>query len=65
MFPILYDQLGDIFEDREHQLFGTTGFEGIIVQISDIEKTVGLYDLSQFTPKINKFDFQNSMLSNP
>lgn len=51
MFPILYDQLGNIFKDREHQLFGTTGFEGIIVQISDIEKTLGLYDLSQFTPK--------------
>ena len=47
-----YKQLGDKFEDREHQLFGKEGFEGIVTQIGEIEKNLGLYDLSQYTPKI-------------
>lgn len=46
-----YDQLGDLFEDREHEMFGKEGFDGVIVQISEIEKALGIYDLSQFTPK--------------
>lgn len=45
-----YDQLGDKFENREHQLFGKAGFEGVVEQISEIEKSLGIYDLSQFTP---------------
>lgn len=45
-----YDKLGDQFEDREHKLFGKEGFEGVVVQISEIEKSLGIYDLSQFTP---------------
>jgi hemerythrin-like domain-containing protein len=47
-----YDKLGDEFEDREHQLFGTEGFEGVLVKIADIEKSLGIYDLSKFTPSI-------------
>jgi hemerythrin-like domain-containing protein len=46
-----YDQLGDQFEDKEHQLFGKEGFEGIIAQIAEIEKALGIYDLSNFTPR--------------
>lgn len=49
--PKEYDVLGDKFEDREHELFGKEGFEGIVVQIADIEKGLGIYDLGQFTPK--------------
>jgi hemerythrin-like domain-containing protein len=45
-----YDQLGEKFEDREHKFFGKEGFEGVVVQISEIEKTLGIYDLAQFTP---------------
>lgn len=45
-----YDKLGDEFEDREHQLFGKEGFEGVLVQIADIEKALGIYELSKFTP---------------
>ena len=43
-------KLGDQFEDKEHDLFGREGFEGIIVQIAEIEKALGIYDLSKFTP---------------
>ena len=45
-----YDQLGEKFEGREHQLFGKAGFEGVIKQIEELEKMFGIYDLVQFTP---------------
>jgi hemerythrin-like domain-containing protein len=47
-----YDKLGDQFEDKEHELFGKEGFEGIVVQIAEIEKALGIFDLSNFTPKV-------------
>jgi hemerythrin-like domain-containing protein len=47
-----YDALGDQFETREHQLFGKAGFEGMVERVAEIEKSLGLYDLSQFTPKL-------------
>jgi hemerythrin-like domain-containing protein len=47
-----YDTLGEKFEDREHKLFGKDGFEGIVVQISELEKAFGIYDLAQFTPRV-------------
>ena len=46
-----YDDLGEQFEEREHQLFGEHGFEDIVAQVAEFEKTLGIYDLSQFTPK--------------
>lgn len=45
-----YDEYGEKFEEREHKLFGKEGFEGVVKQIEDLEKSFGLYDLSQFTP---------------
>jgi len=48
--PKEYDLLGDQFEKREHELFGKEGFEGIVEQIAEIEKGLGIYDLSKFTP---------------
>ena len=51
MTPKQYDDLGEQFEDKEHQLFGDHGFEDIVEQVARIEKILGLYDLSQFTPK--------------
>ena len=47
-----YDSLGEEFEDKEHELFGDDGFATIIDQVASIEKTLGIYDLSQFSPKI-------------
>jgi len=49
--PKEYDELGDKFEDKEHELFGKEGFEAVIDQIAGIEKDLGIYDLAQFTPK--------------
>ncbi len=46
-----FDEMGDRFEDKEHQLFGEHGFENIVAQVAEFEKSLGIYDLSQFTPK--------------
>jgi len=46
-----YHKLGETFEDIEHKKFGPAGFEGIVAQVAELEKTLGLYDLAQFTPK--------------
>lgn len=46
-----FDEMGDRFEEKEHQLFGEHGFENIVGQVAEFEKTLGIYDLSQFTPK--------------
>jgi len=45
-----YDELGDKFEEREVKLFGEKGFEGIVGRVTALEKKLGIYDLSQFTP---------------
>jgi hemerythrin-like domain-containing protein len=47
-----YDSLGEEFEKNEHKLFGKGGFEIMVEKVSLIEKQLGIYDLSQFTPKI-------------
>jgi hemerythrin-like domain-containing protein len=43
--------LGEQFEKKEHDLFGEEGFEKMVDRVAGIEKSVGIYDLSQFTPK--------------
>jgi hemerythrin-like domain-containing protein len=43
------DQIGDKFEDIEQKQFGEDGFENAVKQIGDIESTLGLDDLAQFT----------------
>jgi hemerythrin-like domain-containing protein len=48
--PREYDALGDSFEDKEHELFGLEGFEKVVRDVAELEKTLGLYDLGQFTP---------------
>ena len=50
MAPPEYEELGENFEAREHQLFGEDGFEKIVEEIAGLEKKVGLYDLARFTP---------------
>ena len=51
------DQMGDKFEEIEHQQFGKDGYEDAVKQIGDIEGALGFADLSQFTapapPKIS------------
>ena len=45
-----FHDLGEQFEDKEHTLFGKEGFEGIVQQVGAIERTLGIFDLNQFTP---------------
>ena len=45
-----YDELGDVFEKKENELFGERGFEKMVERVTSIEKGLGLYELSQFTP---------------
>jgi len=44
-----YDEMGDKFEDIEHQQFGEDGFEKALREISEIERGLGFADLAQFT----------------
>jgi hemerythrin-like domain-containing protein len=47
-----YFALGEDFEDQEHKLFGKEGFETIVEKVANIEKQLGILDLSMFTPVI-------------
>ena len=49
--PAEYAKLGDEFEDREQALFGRGGFEKIVAEVAKLERTLGIFDLTQFTPK--------------
>jgi hemerythrin-like domain-containing protein len=49
--PHEYDALGDDFEKKEDELFGDEGFFKVVDQVAELEKKLGIYDLSQFTPK--------------
>jgi hemerythrin-like domain-containing protein len=46
-----YDSLGEDFEKKEQQLFGADGFEKMVDRIASIEKSLGIHDLAQFTPR--------------
>src|SRR5712672_2138683 len=46
-----YDALGEDFEKKEDELFGEEGFFKVVDKVADLEKKLGIYDLSQFTPK--------------
>ena len=46
-----YDALGEDFERREHEVFGEDGFEHAVPEVDAIERTLGIEDLAQFTPR--------------
>ena len=48
-----YDSLGEEFENNERKLFGNGGFERMVAKVADIERSLGIYELSQFTPRIS------------
>lgn len=48
-----FREMADMFEDEEHRRFGQAGFEGVVDKVADIEKSLGIYDLSQFTPTVS------------
>jgi hemerythrin-like domain-containing protein len=43
------EEMGDKFEDIEHEQFGEDGFEKAVRQIAEIESALGLADIGQFT----------------
>jgi hemerythrin-like domain-containing protein len=45
-----FRDLAETFEDEEHRQFGQAGFQGVVDKVADIEKSLGIYDLGQFTP---------------
>lgn len=47
-----YDSLGEEFENNEHKKFGEDGFETMVNRVAEIEKSLGIYDLAQFTPTV-------------
>lgn len=61
LFPVLrslvspheYAALGEEFEDKEHALFGKEGFEGIVAEVSELERKLGLDDLAVFTAQFD------------
>ena len=59
LFPLLrglvsaheYDAMAEDFEKKEHQLFGEDGFEKMVNRVAQLEESIGIHDLSQFTPR--------------
>ncbi len=47
-----YDEVGDKFEDIEHEQFGKDGFEDAVAQIASIEASLGLGELAFFTAPV-------------
>lgn len=61
LFPALHellsaeslDELGEQFEEQEDRLFGEGGFDKTVQQVAAIEKQLGIYELSKFTPDVS------------
>jgi len=45
-----YRELGEKFEDKEHELFGEHGFEKTVAEVARLEAALGIGDLAKFTP---------------
>lgn len=45
-----YRELGEQFEEKEHELFGEHGFEEIVGQVASLERALKIHDLASFTP---------------
>jgi hemerythrin-like domain-containing protein len=44
-----YNELGEKFEDIEHEIFGEDGFESALRRMEEIESSLGLTNLDMFT----------------
>jgi len=44
-----FDALGEEFEDKERELFGQEGFQGVVERVAGLERKLGIYDLADFT----------------
>lgn len=47
-----YEALGNTFVKKEQELFGDGGYEKVINDVSEIEKKLGIHELSKFTSQI-------------
>jgi hemerythrin-like domain-containing protein len=45
-----YRELGEKFEEEEHQRFGEHGFEKIVAEVGRLEAALAIGDLAKFTP---------------
>ncbi len=45
-----YDAMAEGFEKKEQKLFGEDGFDKMVDRVAKLEKSIGIYDLDQFTP---------------
>lgn len=45
-----YPELGEQFEEKEHEQLGEHGFEEAVAQVAQLEAAFGIADLTQFTP---------------
>lgn len=48
--PREFKKLGEKFEEIEETMFGKDGFQTILRQVEQLEKALGIYELSQYTP---------------
>jgi hemerythrin-like domain-containing protein len=44
-----YAELGEQFEDKEHEMLGEHGFEGSVARVAKLEQAFGVDDLAQLT----------------
>ena len=49
--PAELEQLGNTFADLREKMFGPHGFAHVVAHVATIEKSLGIYDLNQFTPE--------------
>ena len=49
--PKQVEELGDRMEEDEKKVLGDEGFEKSVDQVATIEKQLGIYELTEFTPK--------------
>jgi len=47
-----YERLGEAFESQETKVLGEKGYERIVEEVAQIERTLGIYELASFTPKL-------------
>lgn len=45
-----FERLGKLFEEIEEKMFGKEGFKRIVNQVEVLEKSLGIYELAQYTP---------------
>jgi hemerythrin-like domain-containing protein len=50
--PKEWDALGDLFEGKEKETLGDQGFEHAVATVTGFEHTLGIDDLTRFTPKV-------------